>query len=80
MNALELEVRDLSNLALYEDRPIRFNMTAGAGKVPLAEGKQRELFSEVAAAGTLSFYPAPHGWARSSVILSSCTGWPAVPS
>ena len=67
LNSLEVEVRDLSNMALYEDRPIRFNLTAGAGKVPLKEGVERELFSEVAAAGTMSLYPTPHGWARSSV-------------
>ena len=29
--------------------------------------EQRELFSQIAAAGIISLYPAPHGWAKASV-------------
>jgi hypothetical protein len=69
LNALEFEVRDLSNLALYDAgaSPIRFNVVAGAAKVPLAGKGERELFSEVTANGSLALYPAPRGWAKTSV-------------
>jgi hypothetical protein len=67
INSLELEVRDLSNMAMFENRPIRFNLTTGAGKIPLKDGKDRELFSEVTAAGNIALYPELRGWARSSV-------------
>lgn len=67
LNSLDVEVRDLSNMALYEDRPIRFSVLAGAGKVPLAGGQEKELFSQAAVNGQLSLYPAPRGWAKSSV-------------
>jgi hypothetical protein len=47
LNSLEAEVRDLSNMALYEARPIRFHVLAGAGKVALGEDptQKREVFS-----------------------------------
>jgi hypothetical protein len=68
LNSLEAEVRGLSNMVLHEPRPIRFNVTAGAGKVPLAADKPpREMFSEIAASGNLTLHPEPRGWARSSV-------------
>ena len=68
LNSLEADFRGLSNLAFYEPRVIRFNMTAGADKVPLGEKKPpREMFSEVAASGDLTLYPSPRGWARSNV-------------
>jgi hypothetical protein len=35
LNALDVEVRDFSNFAPYEDKPIRFNALVNAGKVPL---------------------------------------------
>ena len=35
LNSLELEVADLTTRALYENRPLRFNLLIGAGKVPL---------------------------------------------
>jgi hypothetical protein len=75
LNSLEAEVRDLSNMALYEARPIRFHVLAGAGKVALGEDptQEREVFSELAANGQVSLYPAPRGWARSSMSVSSCS-------
>jgi hypothetical protein len=35
LNSLDVEVRDFTTLAPYEDRPIRFNAMVNAGKVPL---------------------------------------------
>jgi hypothetical protein len=35
LNALDVEVRDLSSRALVENRPIRFNVAMGADKVPV---------------------------------------------
>lgn len=35
ITSLDVEARDLSSLAQYEDRPIRFTMSANAGKVTL---------------------------------------------
>jgi hypothetical protein len=68
LNALEVEARGLSNLALYEPRPVRFNVTAGAAKVPLNEdAPPRELFAELAASGNLTLFPRPAGWARANV-------------
>jgi hypothetical protein len=68
LNSLEAEVRGLSNMALHEPRPIRFNVTAGAAKVPLEPDKPpREMFAEIAASGSLTLHPSPRGWARSSV-------------
>jgi hypothetical protein len=67
LNGLEVEVRGLSNLAQFEERPIRFSVAAYADKVEMAGGRQAELFSEVAAAGNVALYPKPSGWARTSV-------------
>jgi hypothetical protein len=67
LTTLDLEARNVSNLTMYEDRPIRFSVVAGAGKVPLASRGERELFSEVAANGNLSLYPAPRGYTKASV-------------
>jgi hypothetical protein len=79
LNALDVEVRDFSTLAPYEDKPIRFNALVNAGKVPLprkVEGpngasgqaqESRELFAQASANGQLSLYPTPHGWIKTSV-------------
>jgi hypothetical protein len=68
LTSLEMDVRGLSNLAMYESRPIRFNVTAGAGKVPLrADKPPQEIFAEVAASGNVTLYPHTAGWARSTV-------------
>src|SRR6185437_8308303 len=67
LNGLELEARDLSNLAPYEDRPIRINVLLNAGKVPIEGGKPQELFSEIAANGNIALYPKPSGWAKTTV-------------
>ena len=74
LNGLDVEVRNLSSLAPYEDRPIRFSALVNAGKVSLpVRGsnppvmEQRDLFSQITANGDLSLYPNLHGWAKTSV-------------
>lgn len=75
LNGLDVEVRNLSNLALSEpERPIRFSALVSSGKTPLpsirsgpGELEERELFSQVAASGQLTLYPQPSGWLKSSV-------------
>src|SRR5262249_34180895 len=55
-------------MAMYEGgQPVRFNVVAGADKVPLAGKGERDLFSEVTANGSLSLYPGPRGGAKTSV-------------
>ncbi|HEY7091094.1 MAG TPA: DUF748 domain-containing protein [Tepidisphaeraceae bacterium] len=76
LNGLDVEVRDLSNMALYENRPIQFSAVVTSGKAPLPSVKpnagtgdidERELFSQIAATGKLSLYPETSGWAKTSV-------------
>ncbi|HEX3359213.1 MAG TPA: DUF748 domain-containing protein, partial [Tepidisphaeraceae bacterium] len=77
VNSLDVEVRDLTTSALYEDKPIRFNAVAGADKVSLPkhgkggpttqEFEDRELFSQVAASGSMSLYPVLHGYTKTSI-------------
>jgi hypothetical protein len=71
ITSLDVDVRGLSNMALYEDRPIRFNALVGSGKVemPAREGtpQERDLFAQAAASGRVSLYPAPVGRVKSSV-------------
>jgi hypothetical protein len=78
VNAMDVEVRDLSTTALYEDKPIRFSAIAGAGKVSLParstesapatqESEQRELFSQFASSGSVSLYPVLHGYTKTAI-------------
>lgn len=75
VSGLDVEVRSLSNLLLYEERTVRFNAVVTSGEAPLpsireGQGGQiepRELFSQVTASGVMGFYPAPSGWAKASV-------------
>ena len=68
LTSFEVDIRGLSNKAQRERRPIRFNMTVGAGKVPLAASTQPgEMFSEIAASGNLTMYPSLRGRAWASV-------------
>jgi hypothetical protein len=76
LNGLDVEVRNLSNLALYQDRPIRFSALVTSGKAPLASVKkgatqhdfdERELFSQITASGSLSLYPQYRGYAKVAV-------------
>lgn len=96
LNGLDVEVRDLTNLALVENRPIRFSAVLTAGKVALpkhvkgagiagaigdvgamlggnkieeaaVELEQRDVFSQIAGNGSISLYPAPAGYAKSSI-------------
>jgi hypothetical protein len=67
LNTLEFEARDLSNLVMFENRPVRFNIIAGTGKVPLAGGRQSTLFSEFAANGQLALHPQPTGYVHSAL-------------
>jgi hypothetical protein len=67
---LDLTVHDLSSRMADADRPFRFHLMIGAGKVPLPSGtktEQRELFSQIEASGMLSLYPWPKGWIKSSI-------------
>jgi hypothetical protein len=89
LNGLDVEVRDISTLAFYEDRPIRFSAIVNAAKVRLPkrpEGiagggarqwEERDLFAQITANGKISFYPGLNGWAKTSVSgfeLSSLEG------
>jgi len=74
LNGLDMEVKNLSSLAPYEDIPIRFSAVVNAGKVRLAKHgsnppvlEDRDLFSQITANGEVSLYPRLHGWAKSSV-------------
>jgi hypothetical protein len=75
LNDLDVEVRNISSLAPYEERPpTRFSVLVGADKVKLAKRgsspvvyEDRDLFSQVAANGELSLYPKPRGWVKESV-------------
>ncbi len=87
ITGLDMEARDLSNLALYEDKPFRFSLTASAGKAALPSLKkgaapdateQRELFAQATASGSLSLYPAPKGWAKSSLSALDLSGFRGV--
>lgn len=71
LNGLDLEARDLSSLAPYEDKPMRFNALLSAGKIQVGNGEspadQRDLFSQISAAGRIGLYPELNGWAKTSV-------------
>lgn len=74
INGLDVEAVGLSNMALYQDRPIRFSAVVNSGKVPLARrnGKgnlpeQGELFSQVTCDGAVSLWPNLKGWAKASI-------------
>jgi hypothetical protein len=74
LNGLDVEVRNISSRAQYEDKPMRFSAIVNAGKVKLAKNgsspvvlEQRDLFSQVAANGEVSLFPKLHGWAKTSV-------------
>jgi hypothetical protein len=74
LNGLDVEVRNISSLAPYEDRPIRFSAIVNAGKVSLPKRgsnppvmEDRDLFSQVTASGEISLYPKLHGWTKTSV-------------
>ncbi len=75
LNDLDVEVRNISSLAPFEERPpMRFSALVGADKVKLARRgsspvvyEDRDLFSQVTASGELSLYPKPHGWVKESV-------------
>jgi hypothetical protein len=82
LTGMEVEVLGLSNMDLYENKPIRFDATVNAGKVKLPRKngsgtEDRDLFAQVAANGKLSLYPDPEGYAKANVSgfeLASLTG------
>jgi Domain of Unknown Function (DUF748) len=89
LNGLDVEVRDISTLALTEDQPIRFSAIVNADKVRLPSQTQgtsgneakkwedRDLFAQITANGKIAFYPRPNGWVKTSVSgfeLSSLNG------
>ena len=74
LNGLDVEVRNISSLSPYEDKPIRFSAIVNADKVKLRkkgtttqELEDRDLFSQITANGEVSLYPKLHGWAKTSV-------------
>jgi Domain of Unknown Function (DUF748) len=76
INQLDIEVKGLSSRALVEkDRPIRFSLLAGAGKIPLpprtptpgVEMENREAFAEASVVGNIALVPAPHGFVKASL-------------
>jgi hypothetical protein len=74
LNGLDVEVRNLSSLSPYEDKPIRFSALVNSGKVKLPKRgsnppvmEERDLFSQITANGEVSLYPKLHGWAKTSV-------------
>ncbi len=78
INALDVEVKGLSNRALLEDRTIRFSALVGTDKVELptrarkgetadTATEQRPLLSQVTATGQLKLFPALEGYAKASV-------------
>lgn len=66
INQLDVEVRGLSNHAMYkENMPVIFSAFMGADKAtPTSE---REVFSQISTNGQLMFYPQPSGWAKTSI-------------
>jgi hypothetical protein len=81
LTGLDVEVRGLSNMALYEERPIRFSALVNSGKVAVRQRDgtmaDREVFAQAAANGLVTLYPSPAGWVKSSVSgleLSSLAG------
>jgi hypothetical protein len=78
INAVDLEVRDVSTMSLHQDKPIRYSMVVSSDKVTLPSrpnGKtpatrpteERELFSQVASSGSMSLYPVLHGYTKTSI-------------
>lgn len=77
LSELDVEVRGLTNLALYEAKPIRFNALINSGKAPLPTKVKggldlnnftdREVFSQIAASGNMVLYPSPTGWTKTSI-------------
>ena len=69
LNGLDMEIRDVSSLALYEDKSFRFSALVNAGKVnlPARSGtgnEDRDLFSQFTATGKIGLYPELNGWAK----------------
>jgi hypothetical protein len=69
LTGLDMEIRDVSSLALYEDKPFRFNALVNSGKVnlPARSGvgnENRDLFSQFTMSGKIGLYPELNGWAK----------------
>ena len=77
LNGLDLDVRNLSTRAPYEDRPpVRFSALVTSGKAPLPSVKkgalqtatdEREVFSQIAANGNVSLFPKPTGYVKAAI-------------
>jgi hypothetical protein len=76
LNGLDVDVRGLTNMALYENRQIRFSALLTSGPSPLPSVKKdasntdiedRELFSQISTSGLISLYPELNGWAKTSI-------------
>jgi hypothetical protein len=78
INQLDLEVRDLTTMALYEPRTIRFAAILNADKIALPAAKaprgatsrpleDRDFFSQISSTGRIALYPKPSGYAKTSV-------------
>jgi len=72
INGLDVEVQNLSSQPKPDDKPVRFNLLATAGKVPLPgrqpnEDASRELLSQIAGSGVVSLSPNLKGWTKLSL-------------
>jgi hypothetical protein len=78
VNALDVEVKGLSNRAFVQDRTIRFSALVGTDKVELptrakrgqpagSPTEERLLLSQVTASGALKLYPAMDGYVKAAV-------------
>jgi len=77
ISSLDIEVRGLSNQAMYEELPIKFTALINSGKTALPKMtrsgldetnlEDREVFSQIASSGNISLYPKLSGWAKTSV-------------
>jgi hypothetical protein len=77
ITGLDVEVKGLSNQALYEEKPIKFSALVNSGKITLPKmtksgldentPEERDVFSQIASTGNIVLYPKLGGWAKTSV-------------
>jgi hypothetical protein len=86
INQLDVDLRGLSSHVLTRDRPVRFNVNVGAGKVSLTkkgrgakegEFEDRPFFAQVTAFGEMAFAPQLRGrgvFAANGIELNAIRG------
>lgn len=78
LNELDIEVQDIGTTSPKQNKPIRFSVMVGSGKVDVAKRgrstagaqnttEQRELFSLATVNGAVALYPHTNGWAKASI-------------